>query len=190
MTESRVENRTAYERLMAQYRLAIEQECSAYQSLQSAELSHADLVQEVTLRVWERITQFKGLELDGEEQFRNLRFEAWLRKTTRSVLNNLYRDRKAFKRNPQNAVQSLDAANETIAKSSSASSIASREEEQSRVRSALYRCLDDTVRNVVILHIHQNYTFPQIAEKLGLTYDQVRHKYRSALKQIESELES
>ncbi|MDX1928592.1 MAG: sigma-70 family RNA polymerase sigma factor [Pirellulaceae bacterium] len=202
-------NYAAYKHLIDQYRSSIEQECFAYESLQSPDLSHTDLVQEVTLQVWKRITQFKGLDSEGlqqansqqaksgqatsepgDELLRNLRFEAWLRKTTRSILNNLYRDRKALKRNPDNLVQSSDVVNEIAAKTSSASSIAQREEERSRVRSALYKCLDDTLRKVVILHIHQNHTFPEIADLLGLTYDQVRHKYRTALKQIESELET
>jgi RNA polymerase sigma factor (sigma-70 family) len=203
-------NYAAYKRLIDQYRSSIEQECTAYESLQGPDLSYADLVQEVTLQVWRRITQFKGLEQEAlqeleagqrrtgqpasgqpaEELLRNLRFEAWLRKTTRSVLNNLYRNRKTLKRNPDNLIQSSDIVNEVAADASSASSIAQREEECSRVRRAMYKCLDDTLRKVVILHIHQNHTFPEIADLLGLTYDQVRHKYRTALKKIESELDT
>lgn len=188
MTGTPGDNRLAYEQLMAKYRSSLEQECLAYQSLQAPDLSYADLVQEVAMRVWERITQFRALEQTGDEHFRNLRFEAWLRKTARSILNNLYRDRKTLKRNPENPVQSLDVAVEAAGKTSTPSSIAQRAEETSRVREALYKCLDDTLRTVVILHIHQNQSFPAIAERLGLTYDQVRHKYRTALKQMESEL--
>ena len=189
MTEPTNGNRAVYKQLMDQYRSSIEQECAAYESLLSPDLSYSDLVQEVTLHVWQRIAQFKGLEKPGEEQFRNMQFEAWLRKTTRSILNNLYRDRKALKRNTDHVIQSSEVVNEAPATTSSPSSILEHEEECSRVRNAMYKCLDSTLRNVVIMHIHQNHTFPEIADKLGLTYDQVRHKYRSALKQIESELE-
>ncbi len=211
MSQPGDENRAIYEQLMAQYRSSIEQECLAYQSLQSPDLSHADLVQEVALRVWERIGQFRGLELRGlerrdhesinaadgppatskeeENQLRNLQFEAWLRKTSRSVLNNLYRDRKTTaKRNPGHDLQSLDKATETPASTSSASSIVQQAEELSRVRKVLSEHLAEDQRTVVMLHIHHNHTFQEIAQRLGISYDQVRHKYRTALKQMESEL--
>ena len=181
-------NRIAYERLMALYRTSIEQESMAYQSLKGPDLSHSDLVQEVTLRVWERITQFKGIDNASEEQFRNLRFEAWLRKTARSILNNLYRDRRAQKRNADSRIHSLDGNQDTAAVDLTPSSIIGQREEHSRIRRVLNERLDEVSRDVVRLHITEDFTFQAIADQLGLTYDQVRHKYRAALKQIEIEL--
>jgi RNA polymerase sigma factor (sigma-70 family) len=173
---------------MAQYRSSIEQECLAYQSLQSPESSYSDLVQEVALRVWERIAQFKGLEAAGDESFRNLRFEAWLRKTARSILNNLYRERRTLKRSAASPVQSIDLIQDVAAASQSPSSIFGHIEEHLRVRSVLNEKLDGVSREVVLLHISKDFTFQAIADQLGMTYDQVRHKYRAAMKQMENEL--
>ena len=173
---------------MSLYRNSIEQECIAYQSLKGPDLSHSDLVQEVTVRVWEKITQFKGLDSASEEEFRNLRFEAWLRKTARSVLNNLYRDRRAQKRNAGIRIQTLDGNQDAAAVDPTPSSILGQREEYSRVRQLLNERLDDVSRDVVLLHINDALTFQAIADQLGLTYDQVRHKYRAAMKQMENEL--
>ena len=180
-------NHIAYERLMGLYRNTIEQECIAYQSLKGPDLSHSDLVQEVALRVWEKITQFKGLDA-SEEQFRNLRFEAWLRKTARSTLNNLYRDRRAQKRNADNRIQTLDGNQVAAAVDPTPSSILGQREEDARVRRVLNERLDEGSREIVLLHINDDLTFQAIADQLGLTYDQVRYKYRAALKQMEIEL--
>ena len=188
MPDSPHGNQPAYARLMALYRNSIEQECIAYQSLKGPDLSHSDLVQEVAVRVWEKITQFKGLDSASEEEFRNLRFEAWLRKTARSVLNNLYRDRRAQKRNADMRIQTLDGNQDAAAVDPTPSAIVGQREEYSRVRQLLNERLDKASRDVVLLHINEALTFQAIADQLGLTYDQVRHKYRAALKQLEIEL--
>lgn len=171
----------AVEELVKQFSGAIRHECAKFGLRDHADLSHSDLVQEVLLRVWTKIHQFRGGESD--EQIA-LAFDSWIRKTARTTLSNLYRSRETYKRKPDQPTQSFDEGGHPYGKfrphQSGPSSIFIKNEEVERLRAAMDQCLDDQTKEIVNRHVVEGQSFKYISEQMSITYDQVRYAFHGA----------
>ena len=138
------------ESLVAQFSGVIRHECAKFGIRDDADLSQSDLMQEVYLQVWTKVYQFRGGEHDQQIA---LAFESWIRKTARSTLSNLYRNRDAQKRKPDQSIQSFDEGGQPYGRSrphqSGPSSIFVKIEEAERLRAAMDQCLDDQTKEIV-----------------------------------------
>lgn len=172
---------SALEKLILQFSGTIRRECTRYSLNLPPDLSHSDLVQEVLLRVWTKIGQFKGVE---QEETQALVFECWIIKNARSTLHNLIRDRGAQKRMPAEGITSFDEVAQEYHKhqdnQSGPSSILAKDEEAERLKVAMNRYLDDREREILIRYIVEGQTFKQISEDMSLSYDQVRYAFHTA----------
>lgn len=177
------------EALVEKYSYTIRHECCKYALHLPADLSLADLVQEVWFRVWTKLPQFKGDELEGDTA---LIFEGWMRKTARSVLNDLYRNRSAQKRMPEEAIQYFDEAANAYqnyrAHEAGPSSIFAKDEDAQRLHDAMIRYCDSNTLDIVNRYISEGQSFKQIAESTGQTYEQVRYAFHTAMEELEKRL--
>lgn len=179
----------AVETLVNRFSGSIRQECAKYGLSKHPDWSHSDLEQEVLLRVWMKIDQFKGAE---QEEYAALAFEGWVRKTARSVLSNLQRDRNARKRMPEDGIGTFDEATQDYHHNHNRqrrpSSILARDEEVQRMREAMDRYLDARDREILNRYIVEGHSLKQISVQLSLTYDQVRYAFHAALTELEKRL--
>ncbi|MEO8272262.1 MAG: sigma-70 family RNA polymerase sigma factor [Aureliella sp.] len=181
--EAQLGNQVAAEILVLRYRDTIEHECAHYNVTKYADLSQSDLVQEILLRVWVTIYQFRG---GNEEESTAAAFESWIRKNARSVLSNLYRNRSAQKRVPENGLHPLDEDFQADPNpESSPSSVMARAEEVERLKEAMNVYLDERTREIVNRHIVDGKAFKSIAAEMSLTYDQVRYAFHGAHAKLE-----
>ena len=175
----------AVEALVLQFSGVIRHECAKFGLRDHADLSHSDLVQEVLLRVWTKIHQFKGGEND--EQIARA-FESWIRRTARSTLSNLYRGRETHKRKPDQPTQSFDEGGQQYGRfrphQSGPSSIFAKDEEAERLRAAMNQCLDGQTKEIVNRHVVDGQSFRLISEQMSLTYDHVRNAFHCAQAQM------
>ncbi len=171
----------AVEALVARFSGIIRQECAKYGLRYHADWSQSDLAQEVLLRVWTKIHQFKGGEIDGQIA---VAFESWIRKTARSTLSNLQRSRDALKRKPDQPTQSFDEVGHQYGvlrpHPAGPSSIFVRDEEAERVRAAMDQYLDDQATEIIKRHVVEGQSLKHISEQMSLTYDQVRYSFQAA----------
>jgi RNA polymerase sigma factor (sigma-70 family) len=63
-----------------------------------------------------------------------------------------------------------------------------RSEETRRVQDALAKLDDKLDRDIVRLRVFEGLTLRETASRLGITVDQVRGRFQSALRQLEREL--
>jgi RNA polymerase sigma-70 factor (ECF subfamily) len=120
-------------------------------------------------------------------------FRAWLTQVFRNVYANCQRYHAAAMRN--GAVPLIGGDQESgssagfdpPADDPSPSEYARRDEQQERVAAALAKLPADE-RAVVDLHIFRELPLGQVAEQLGLTYDQVRYRLHNALGRLELDL--
>ena len=181
--EAQLGNQVAAETLVQRYRSTIELECAHYNVAKHADLSHSDLVQEILIRIWVSIYQFRG---GNEEETTAAAFESWIRKNARSVLSNLYRNRSAQKRAPENGLHSLDEDLQRDPNPQpSPSSVVARVEEVERLNDAMNNYLDDRTREILNRHIVDGQSFKSIAAEMSLTYDQVRYAFHEAHAKLE-----
>ncbi len=171
----------AVEQLVSKFSGVIRYECSKFGNRGHADLSQSDLVQEVLLRVWTKIHQFKGGEND--EQIA-LAFAIWIRRTAQSTLSNLYRGRETLKRKPDQPTQSFDEGGHQYERfrphQAGPSSIFVNDELAERLRAAMDQCLNDQTREIVKRRVIDGQSFRHISEQMLLTYDHVRNAFHSA----------
>lgn len=181
--DAQLGNQVAAEILVLRYRRTIELECAHYNVAKHADLSQSDLVQEILLRVWVTIYQFRG---GDDEEYTAAAFESWIRKNARSVLSNLYRSRSAQKRRPENGLQSLDEDLQGDPNPQpSPSSIMVRVEEVERLKEAMNNYLDERTREILNRYVVDGQSFKSIAAEMSLTYDQVRYAFHEAHAKLE-----
>ena len=187
LQDFRVGDAKAVDTVIAQFSHIISNECRKFGVGQFPELSHSDLVQEVILRVWMHVDEFRG---DGSMANMIPMFESWLRKTTRSVLANIVRDRRARKRHPDESICQLNAVPANRDPSArTPGSLFDADEQFHRLKQMMAELLDDESSRIVWLHVAEGQTFGQISRHLGLTYDQVRYRYRNALARMAARLD-
>ncbi len=90
--------------LVSRFEPVVACECSRFGALNGAELSRADLVQEVWLRIWTRIGQFRG---SSDEVVSQQMFTKWLRVTAKNVIVNVLKKAGARHRYPEHPVLNL-----------------------------------------------------------------------------------
>jgi RNA polymerase sigma factor (sigma-70 family) len=148
--------------------------------------SVSDLTQKAWIRAWQRLGDFRGGPDDAQT---GALFRAWLRQIVHTVCLNDHRDNQAAMRNPPAGLLSLNgdgsgdwsgSDRDPPADDPSPSHWLRQDEQKTRVAAALTK-LDADERAAVELHILQDWTLGQVADHLGLTYDQVRYRLYNAL---------
>lgn len=159
--------------------------------------SVSDLVQEAEVRVWQKLDQFCGGKNDAESL---AMFRSWLAQIVRRVGLNLERKRGAQRRRPaagrllrqggplSGGRESGSGAAELAGSGSTPIDQAIRKEEALRLHAAMERLLDETARAVVRLHAFEGLSLRKVAQRLELSYDEVRDRYRSSLRRLEEEM--
>ncbi len=178
-------NPEAFAQLIERFGHIVQNECRRHCGGGPLDGSISDQTQEVFLRVWTKLDQFRG---DANEGVELGAFEAWLRTTARSVLLNLSRRRVAQKRSPLPGDGSVSQVADP--RGSTPSSITGRREEGLRLVAAMGRCLDSASQRIVLLRVVEGRSLNEIAEQLGMTYDQVRYRFHRALDALAEYFES
>jgi RNA polymerase sigma factor (sigma-70 family) len=145
--------------------------------------STSDLVQEVLVRVWQKIDQFAGTEDDDQSW---AMFRAWAGRIVRRLGLNVRRDRNARRRRPPGRADGLEA--DPAADDPTASALLRDAEQTDLIRTALERLRGDAGATVVRLQFFEGLSLRQIAGRMGLTYDQVRERRQAGLRRLELEL--
>lgn len=189
--------RPAFDRLLARIRPSVEQLCRAALCGSDGEaLSASDLMQDVTVRVWQRIAQFDGADNDAGTA---ATLYEWLGQIVRNTALNLQAARNAQRRRPAGPIMPLDAhetddwpgsakRREPIGNGPTPSGAASQAEQAQRVRTAIERMPDPVERQVVQLSFFEGYSLRAIADKLGISYDVVRERFHGGLEFLQGEL--
>ena len=190
-------DRVAMDRLIAVVRPHIQHLARRYADPLHAEESASDLVQEASLRAWQKIDQFQG-GLDGAEAL--AKFRVWMGQIVHRLGLNARRDRQAQKRSPagrrvlplnpgDGATTGRGGAGIAAAASGPSPSVrVQRSEEATRVHAALEKIAARSDREVVRLRIFEGLTVEETAKRVGLTVDQVRGRFQACLKVLEREL--
>ena len=178
-------NKSAVDQIILQYSHIIQRECAKYGLWQHPDWSHSDLVQEVLFRVWDKIQSFRGADTANPQVV----FEHWIRKTARTVLSNLQRKRSAKKRKPENGVGVFDEANQQyqnhVEGEKTPSSIMVRNESVEQLQEAISACLNDEAKTILELRMTEGLSLTEIAERLEMTYDMIRNRYKTSLRLLE-----
>jgi RNA polymerase sigma factor (sigma-70 family) len=187
----------AMERVLELLRPHLEQLARRYADPRRASASAADLVQEVRLRAWQKLNQFRGGE--GDEQTLAL-FRGWLGQMVQRLGMNVQRRRKARRRQPPQPIVPLGApgADDSTTPPGPGSDPAAdqptpsmnvRADEQGRlVREALEKIPDETDRALLRLRFFEGVSLRQAARQLDLSYDTARERYQRCLRRLEAEL--
>ena len=107
------------EKLIAQFSKPVEEECARYGLWEHPDWSHSDLIQEVFLKVFTSLHQFRGVDSKDPE----IVFAAWVRTTARNVVQNLRRNRTTTMRWPEGQKKLAEVTESCIAAHKTASSI-------------------------------------------------------------------
>jgi RNA polymerase sigma factor (sigma-70 family) len=157
--------------------------------------SVSDLIQEVAVRIWQKLDQFQGAENDAQSY---AMFLQWVDQVGRRMASDMRRKRKAQRRRPANGIVPLElsgSGNENIRSLEPASgqqspswAVRASEREQA-VKLALDSLRDETARRIVCMRFFDGLSLRQISEQLGLSYDKVRERYNSSLRTLEQALD-
>lgn len=159
--------------------------------------STSDLLQETCLRAWQRLDGFEGGKND-EETF--AMFRSWIGQIVHRLGLNAQRDRGRQRRSPPQRILPLGpsrAGNETredggieaTAPEPTPSAYARADERSIKIQEALDDLPDAVNASIVRMRFFDAMTIPEISERLGLGYEQVRERYRSTLRRLERHLE-
>ena len=181
------------DRLLAAVRPHLEHLARRYADPAHATESASDLVQEASLRAWQKIDQFAGGP--GHEEAL-AKFRIWMGQIVHRLGLNAQRDRKAQKRLPAGRrILPLSAGSKSgvprvtaVSAGPSPSVRVQVSEEATRVRAALQRIASDGDREVVRLRIFEGLTLEETARRLGLSVDQVPGRFQACLRILEREL--
>ena len=158
--------------------------------------STSDLMQESCLRAWLRLGTFQGSDND-EETF--AMFRGWIGQIVRRLGVGAQRARNSQRRAPPKKIVSLDApkggktttsggALDAPAPGRSPSSYLRFDEATERVREALDQLPGEIEASIVRLYFFDGLNLAQIAERLDLSYDQVRDRYWASMERLERDL--
>jgi len=184
----------AIDDLMARLRPYVEQVARVKVDNPHASRSASDLVQESLLRVWQKLDQFQGADRDENSW---LMFRSWVAQLLGRVHLNIERDRVAQKRHPGQKMTPLQAGSsddsriigvDPPANDPTASQQVGQIEESERIRRALDKQGNDVGATIIRMHFFEGLSLREIAERLNLSYDQVRHRYQTSLRNLEEEL--
>jgi RNA polymerase sigma factor (sigma-70 family) len=155
--------------------------------------SYQDLTQETWLRTWRGLNSFRGGEDDAQTA---ALLRAWLRSTLKRVASNMHRAEAAQRRKMPPGTVRLDAAApgesagrlgtpDVTADASTPSANLRAEECRDQVGQALARLTDQKDREIVRLRFFEGLSLTRIAERLGLTLDEVRERFHGSLRDLE-----
>jgi len=182
--------------LLAVLRPQLERMASRYADPQRASESTSDLVQEAWLRAWQRIDQFSGAA-EGEDTERM--FRVWVDRIVQTVGLNARRDRNRKRRHPGRAVLPLGPTAESgasegpraidpEARDPSPSSLVRREDEAEAVQKAIGGLSDPLDRAILEGRFFEGVTLQTMAQRLSLTYEQVKYRYQNCMRLLERKL--
>lgn len=189
-------DRQAMERLLAALLPLLESLARRYAEPGSPQESCADLVQEASMRIWQKLPQFQGSEDMAQTA---AMFHDWVSQLVRRLAQDRQRHRHAHRRKPKQGIARFRAATagdsnsdagarDPSARGPTPSTNVRRGEEADRIRAALAKIADDTDREIVRLCFFDGLSLRQIAERLNVNYDKVRTRYHACLRQLEREL--
>jgi RNA polymerase sigma factor (sigma-70 family) len=189
-------DRPALDHVLALLRPHLEQLARRYADPARGRASASDLVQEAWLRAWQKLEQFQGGADDAETL---ALFRAWVGQIVRRVGLNAQRHQQTQRRRPAQGIVRLgtpgtgdstnEACNPEPPDREPTPSTNVRTDEQTRlIQTALEKIPDENGRAILRLRFFDDLSLRQIAERLGLSYDQVRARYQVALQRLEREL--
>ena len=149
------------------------------------EFSPADLRQEAWLRIWDKMDTFVG----GADDVATVSiFRSWLRTTSRNLMNNLMRREHAAKRRPAAGLKAMpdDGVAEECAQT--ASTIMRETEKNNSVRNAIAQ-LSSEEQFIVRRCFFDGISLKELSCEMGLSYDQVRYRFATAIGQLKSLLD-
>lgn len=184
-------DRDAADRLMRLLWPHLEQLAKRYSHRLDPTQSASDLLQDVSLRLCQRLNAFRGGANDSETA---AMLADWVGQVFRSTAINLAKAHQAQRRNPPTRLVSLargasGEGDEPRSPDSSPSSLARRKEQGEIVAAAMARIPDETSRRIVTLYFFEGRTLHDIAQSVGLSYDRTRARFHDVLRYLESELE-
>lgn len=196
LRDAQAGDRAAAERLLAVVRQHLAQSAVKFADVGHAAESTSDLVQEASLKLWQRLDQFRGGESDEECL---AMFLAWSVQIVNRLGLNAQRDRSTQRRSPAGpvlrlATRSGDGADsgwpaEPASAGQTPSANVRAGEEATVIRDAVNRLPDELDRAMLRLRFFEGRSLRQIAEELPLSYDQVRDRFRAIMQRLERELE-
>ncbi len=184
------------DQLLALIRPDLQRRAGSYAAPDQPEASASDLVQNVCLRAWQNLHQF-GCGADDDQAC--AQFRAWVIQILHRLGLNTIRFRTAQRRRPGQQLIRLGGCGqgdsspagtgpEPAANVSTPSSRACAGEQASRVQQALAKVPEPTDRAIVRLRFFEGLSLRQIAERLHLSEDKVRERYRVTLRRLQREL--
>lgn len=186
----------AVERLLALIRDHLAQSAERFRDQRQAVESGSDLAQEAAIRLWQHINEFQGGDSDEESL---AKFLAWTLQIVRRLGLNARRDHAAQRRSPQGQplrLTTLSAADsitqgvpEPAAADPTPSAAARSSEEALVIRDAVSRLPDDLDRELLRLRFFEGCSMRQIAERVPISYDQIRDRFRAIMRKLERDLE-
>jgi RNA polymerase sigma factor (sigma-70 family) len=192
LRQAQAGNRAALNALLARLRPHLEAVAQSFADPAHPAESVSDLVQEAGLLAWKSLGDFRGGATSGDTERQLL---AWLAQIVRHVGIDARRAARAQRRSPTTPVASLDAgatpsspALQTPGDEATPSAHARSHEASNLIAAALARLDDEASRQIAQLVFIEGLSLRQVAVRLGLTYDQVRHRYHKLLTQLEGEL--
>ena len=174
----------ALERLMSMHHATVSAETTKFAGSLKSEVSVQDLEQETWIRVWSRLPTFVGAD-DNEVCQRT--FISWLKTTTRRVALSIVEAGSAQKRGGDKQPATLDYPIDDDAKSPS--SIFRADEQKTLLAQAVEEIESGEAAEVVRLHYFDGLPIAEVAERTGLTTDQVRYRLNVALKTLRREMD-
>jgi RNA polymerase sigma factor (sigma-70 family) len=183
------------ERLVAELQPHLEVLARGYADPRRAVESTADLLQEAWIRAWRGLEQFKG-GADGAQS--QAMFRAWVEQIVRRVGLNARRDARRKTRDPGRRILRFTA--EASSRSGRGSEVHPADsgptpsanvqlDDRARlVRDAIARIPDPMIQVILKLHFFDGLSLHRIAERVDLSYDQVKDRYRGAMARLEREL--
>jgi RNA polymerase sigma factor (sigma-70 family) len=190
-------DREAMERVLVLVRPHLERIARDYADPDNTMESASDIVQESWFRAWDRLAQFHGGEDDAETL---AMFRAWTSQIVRNCGLKSRRKRRTLKRAAPRGRVARIAGSETrsdagrgggaggvvdpAAATKTPSARLRGEEEAARVRAALDALADSSEREIVRLRFFEGLSLRQIADRLKLSYDQVRDRFHKGMERI------
>lgn len=180
VTEAKSGEASALEQLMLMYRSAVTTETRKFAGSLKSDVSVQDLEQETWIRVWTRLPGFAGSH-DNDACQRM--FLAWLKTTTRRVALSIVEAGAARKRGgdrqPATLIQPIPDNGK------SPSSLIRADEVRVLMANAIKEIGSTEAAEIIRLHYLEEVPVVEIAERMGLSVDQVRYRISSALKSLE-----
>lgn len=182
----------ARNRLFEEVRSSVECLTRGYQPPRSLAESTSDLVQDVCMKLAQRLGQFRGLDDDrlDDDAVRRM-FFAWIKTAVAHEMSNRFRDAAVEWRGPPGKRVPIGAAAgdsrdgyEPAGRTPTPSAIVGDGEVADLLRQTIEQLPDPLDREVVRLAHFEGVSLRQIAKRLNVSLDIVRARYHKSLKAL------